>query len=226
MRSLGDKSDCRIERSAKVVHCKRAKYDVYIGRPSKWGNPFAIGKDGSREEVIRKYKNYVLANRDLLKALSELKGKVLGCWCKPKACHGDVLVRLVNSLEVNNVGDEAEYQIEQMMDGRASCGQVHSRRMPSPKEDFSTVVVNKRIAQITFSGNNEVKYDFFTDLNLQVGDTVVCDTVRGYSVGKVAGLLESSTKARAWVVQKVDVEGHRKRTEREWLAKELEEMLG
>lgn len=86
--------------------------------------------------------------------------------------------------------------------------------------------MDKKIAQITFAGNNEVKYDFFTDLdNLQVGDPVVCDTIRGYSVGKVVGFLESSTKARNWIVQKVDVEGHKKRME-ERLAKELEEMLG
>lgn len=40
----------------KVVHCKREPYDVYIGRPSKWGNPFVIEKDGTRKEVIEKYK--------------------------------------------------------------------------------------------------------------------------------------------------------------------------
>jgi hypothetical protein len=80
----------------KVVHCKKEPYDVYIGRPSKWGNPFEIGRDGTREEVIEKYREYILSKPELLKDLSELKGKILGCWCKPKACHGDVLVELLN----------------------------------------------------------------------------------------------------------------------------------
>jgi hypothetical protein len=80
----------------RVVHCKKEPYDVYIGRPSKWGNPFKIGKDGTREEVIEKYREYILSKPELLKDLSELKGKILGCWCKPKACHGDVLVELLN----------------------------------------------------------------------------------------------------------------------------------
>lgn len=85
--------------SGRVVHCKRAAYDVYIGRPSKWGNPYAIGKDGTREEVIEKYRAYIQARPDLMAALPELRGKVLGCWCKTTPdvpCHGDVLAELVN----------------------------------------------------------------------------------------------------------------------------------
>ena len=80
----------------KVVHCKRDKYDVYIGRPSKWGNPFVIGKDGTRAQVIKKYEQWIQTQPALLAALPELKGKVLGCWCSPNACHGDVLVKLAN----------------------------------------------------------------------------------------------------------------------------------
>ena len=77
-----------------VVHCRRSKYDVYIGRPSKWGNPFVIGKDGDRDTVIDRYRAWILTQPHLLAALPELKGKVLGCYCRPKACHGDVLVQL------------------------------------------------------------------------------------------------------------------------------------
>lgn len=80
---------------SKVVHCKKEKYDAYIGRPSKWGNPFEIGKDGTRKEVIEKYRQYILSNKELMNSLHELEGKVLGCWCKPHACHGDVLVELI-----------------------------------------------------------------------------------------------------------------------------------
>lgn len=80
----------------KVVHCKREPYDVYIGRPSKWGNPFVIEKDGTRKEVIEKYKEWLLQQKDLMDSLHELKGKNLGCWCSPQACHGDVLSELAN----------------------------------------------------------------------------------------------------------------------------------
>jgi hypothetical protein len=80
----------------KVVHCKRDAYDVYIGRPSKWGNPFTVGKDGTQEEVVKMYAVWVLAQPELMAALPELRGKVLGCWCAPKLCHGNVLMDLAN----------------------------------------------------------------------------------------------------------------------------------
>ncbi len=82
-----------------VVHCKKARHDVYIGRPSKWGNKFVIGPDGTREEVIRKYEAWVKTQPALMAALGELRGKVLGCWCAPLACHGDVLAKLANQEE-------------------------------------------------------------------------------------------------------------------------------
>jgi hypothetical protein len=79
-----------------VVHCKKSKYDVYCGRPSKWGNPFEIGKDGSRKEVIKKFEKWLAHNEELLKDIHELKGKVLGCWCAPNECHCDILARIAN----------------------------------------------------------------------------------------------------------------------------------
>lgn len=78
----------------KVVHSQKDHYDVYVGRPSKWGNPFEIGRDGTRSEVIAKYRVWVQQQPELMASLGELRGKVLGCWCKPRACHGDVLVGL------------------------------------------------------------------------------------------------------------------------------------
>lgn len=77
-----------------VVHCKREPYDVYIGRPSRWGNPFSIGRDGTRDEVITKYEEWLREQPGLMSDVRLLKGKVLGCWCAPRACHGDVLARL------------------------------------------------------------------------------------------------------------------------------------
>lgn len=86
----------------KVVHCKKEPYDIYIGRPSKWGNPFVIGDDGlTREQVLKKYKEWILQQPQLSKnELWMLKGKTLGCWCKPKPCHGDILVELIKELNI------------------------------------------------------------------------------------------------------------------------------
>ena len=81
---------------ARIVHCKRESYDVYVGRPSKWGNPFVIGKDGTREQVIAQYERWLQTQPTLLASLPELRNKVLACWCKPLPCHGDVLLRLAN----------------------------------------------------------------------------------------------------------------------------------
>lgn len=70
--------------------------DVFIGRPSKWGNPFVIGKDGDRAEVIAKYRAWIATQPHLLAALPELRGKRLACFCAPQACHGDVLAELLD----------------------------------------------------------------------------------------------------------------------------------
>jgi hypothetical protein len=88
----------------RVVHCKRDPFDVYIGRPSPWGNPFshlpksaARYRCASREEAIARYEAWLMAQPELVaKARRELRGKVLACWCSPKSCHGDVLARIAN----------------------------------------------------------------------------------------------------------------------------------
>lgn len=82
----------------KVVNLKTESYDVYIGRPSKWGNPFKIGKNGTREEVINKYHEWIETQPELMSSLPELKGKILGCYCAPELCHGNVLVELLEEV--------------------------------------------------------------------------------------------------------------------------------
>jgi hypothetical protein len=72
-------------------------YDVYIGRGSPWGNPFREGIDGTREEVIARYETRLMTQPELLAQLPSLRGKRLGCYCAPKPCHGDVLLRLANA---------------------------------------------------------------------------------------------------------------------------------
>lgn len=70
---------------------------VYIGRGSPFGNPFVIGKDGDRDEVCDKYESMLLQNTELLNLVkTQLRGKDLVCFCAPKRCHGDTLLRIAN----------------------------------------------------------------------------------------------------------------------------------
>lgn len=64
---------------------------LYIGRPSRWGNPF---QNGTREENIRRFEAFLRRNDKLLAKLEDLSGYALGCYCKPKPCHGDVIVKV------------------------------------------------------------------------------------------------------------------------------------
>ena len=70
---------------------------IYIGRGSKWGNPFVIGRHGSRAEVIAKYGRWLADQHMLLRSLDELRDRDLLCWCAPLACHGDLLKTLANA---------------------------------------------------------------------------------------------------------------------------------
>ena len=71
---------------------------VYIGRPGRYGNPFVIGADGTRAEVIRKFEDWFLSQPDLLaRVRRDLAGRDLVCWCAPQPCHGDVLLKYANS---------------------------------------------------------------------------------------------------------------------------------
>jgi hypothetical protein len=82
---------------------------IYVGRPSVLGNPFVIGKDGNRSQVIKKYIVWLRmqcesrgpVKRELMKLarMYRKKGKLtLVCWCAPKACHADVLKKVIMSL--------------------------------------------------------------------------------------------------------------------------------
>ena len=69
---------------------------IYCGRPSPWGNPFMIGRDGTREQVIAKYEAWLTSQPDLMARLPQLKGFDLVCWCAPLPCHCNVLLKLAN----------------------------------------------------------------------------------------------------------------------------------
>jgi hypothetical protein len=68
-----------------------------IDRTTPYGNPFIIGKDGTRGEVIAKFEQYLCTNPELMEKVKALKGKDLVCWCAPLACHGDVIAKYANA---------------------------------------------------------------------------------------------------------------------------------
>ena len=76
-------------------HHKDAPKDaVYVGRGTPFGNPFVIGQHGTRDEVITLYEKKVIPY--LLNYIPQLKGKDLICYCAPKRCHADILLRIAN----------------------------------------------------------------------------------------------------------------------------------
>lgn len=91
---------------ATVVNIIREKFDAYVGRTglgftSPFGNPFKIGRDGSRQEVVEKYRAYFykrLANdKEFKEQVQMLRGQKLGCFCAPRACHADVIAEYLNA---------------------------------------------------------------------------------------------------------------------------------
>ena len=78
--------------STRVVH-KNKPHDVYIGRPSKWGNPYPLRTESQRAAVIAQYRTWLVLQPHLM---AELFGKRLGCFCAPRPCHGDVLAELAD----------------------------------------------------------------------------------------------------------------------------------
>lgn len=84
----------------RVVNLRKETFDIYIGRggnsiAGQFGNPFSIGPDGNRRQVIAKYRTYfegrVTSDSVFRAHVKSLKGKILGCYCKPNPCHGDVI---------------------------------------------------------------------------------------------------------------------------------------
>ncbi len=77
------------------LHHGRLQGCVYIGRGSFFGNPYVIGKDGDREQVVEKYRKWFgerLKDDNFRKQVLGLRGKVLACYCWPKLCHGNVII--------------------------------------------------------------------------------------------------------------------------------------
>lgn len=86
-----------IRDKAAVAAAVAAGAYVRIDRATKWGNPFRLGREQDRAEVLARYREWLMGQPHLLAALHELRGKVLGCWCSPRACHGHVLAELADA---------------------------------------------------------------------------------------------------------------------------------
>lgn len=111
----------RLEASppARVVHCRREEFDVYIGRPTQWANPFHIGVHGTREQVIAQFCRRLLRHPGLLRAVWSLRGYRLGCRCAPWPCHGDVLAELAN--------------VDHVPEGKLLARWLEGQRLPTPQ---------------------------------------------------------------------------------------------
>lgn len=118
----------------RAVNMRRESYDVYIGRAGKgqdgyFGNPFKLG-DGTREEVLKKFRAYFLGridqDREFRRRVLDLHGKRLGCFCKPAACHGDVIAEWVDAQVVH------ESETEVMLDRGDGYVRIE-RKEPAPR---------------------------------------------------------------------------------------------
>ena len=79
-----------------IAWAKERGLFVRVDRATPWGNPFVLGRDGDSATVIARYRDdHLPSSPDLLARLGELRGKALGCWCAPAACHADVLIEEV-----------------------------------------------------------------------------------------------------------------------------------
>lgn len=103
----------------KIVNVKTEKADIMIDRTSILGNPFHIGRDGTREQVIQKYRSYLwnciqvidelnrILDVDILNTIAKKEELKLGCHCKPEPCHGDIVLKAIEYLR-NRREDQEE----------------------------------------------------------------------------------------------------------------------
>jgi hypothetical protein len=83
----------------RVVHCKREPYTHYIGRPSVFGNPFVLERECERDDILTYYNIYARRQGEVLDAIMALpEDAVLGCWCWPKPCHGEIIMEIWREL--------------------------------------------------------------------------------------------------------------------------------
>lgn len=84
----------------RILNKRRGEIDgVYVGRPTKWGNPFPVGPDCTQEQAVAKYREWVMKqDQAVLRVMMRemLRGKDLVCWCAPLPCHAQVIADIAN----------------------------------------------------------------------------------------------------------------------------------
>ena len=113
----------------RVVHCKKAPCDFYVGRPSICGNPWSHKPDthalflvASRTEAVQAFEDWLRGMNHkntlqekrlkILRLLPTLHKKILGCWCAPENCHADVIARLVDEMHIKEIRFDKTYPVQ------------------------------------------------------------------------------------------------------------------
>jgi DNA polymerase-3 subunit epsilon len=149
----------------RVTNIAKYRYDVYIGRGrgSVWGNPFHEGQHGTKSEVIERYRVWIQTQPQLMARLPELRGKILGCWCYPDICHGDVLAELADRVGVSTLdADAGEVYIAP---AAAECQPAVLPPKPVNLDDYDTTVI---ILDVETTGVDTLK-DQVIELAIQFG---------------------------------------------------------
>gem|GEM_PF-413530 len=127
----------RRDRTTRVVNLRKDPYDMYIGRAGRgqngyFGNPFRLGKQ-SRGATIERYRDYFLnrlrSDEQFARRVRELKGKTLGCFCRPHSCHGDVIAAYLDTpVRLAVVGSRTfnDYSLMREVLGRFEIAEVIS----------------------------------------------------------------------------------------------------
>lgn len=96
-----------MKKKTQVVNIRNGQYDVYIGRAGQgqdgyFGNPFRLGMNEKRGATLEKYREYfynrIRSDPEFKEKIESLKGKTLGCFCKPNPCHGDIIKEYLDSI--------------------------------------------------------------------------------------------------------------------------------
>ena len=103
--------------TTKVVNKYKDRFDVYIGRGSIWGNPYTVADHGRDYAIILHKKKFLLdvyIGAITKEQLLTLTGKTLGCFCKPKSCHGDIIALMADSAYLNNHKETARLELNKL----------------------------------------------------------------------------------------------------------------
>jgi len=114
---------------SKVVNIQKGDYDVFIGRPSRFANPYVEGVHGDREEVVEKFRRWIASQTTLLDfSRALLPGKRLGCFCAPKMCHGHILNEIANGHWDHDIPEAPVFVFGSNLAGRKERGAAQVAR--------------------------------------------------------------------------------------------------